>query len=322
LYSIGKSVSGIGAGAANLVSGGVGNDFEATYERALRDGNNEVEAGIEALAGLPGSAAAQFQAGVDKWVDDRVAAVADQLTPAQQQYYRAAMFETFAGLPWSELNGAGWTTDRISRLLSPGGVPNGQALSDAEHRLIQEHGNTGQDIAQLLRQAATQHRPDLVDLIGNYNRATGSTASGISDQSYPTFAQERPTPADLIPIFQEMESRYRLPPGLLERMASVESSFNPLATSPKGAVGVMQLMPATAERFGVTDRTDPRQSIEGGAKYVRWLLDHFQGDLVRTVAAYNAGEGAVEQYNGIPPFPETQDYVRRVLGNQLAAKRD
>ncbi|WP_240506752.1 conjugal transfer protein TraG N-terminal domain-containing protein [Methylocaldum sp. SAD2] len=321
LYSIGKSISGIGAGAKNLVFGGIGSEFETTYERALRDGKGKLEAVGEALATLPESAATHFKAGIHKWADERVAAVADRLTPAQQDYYRAAIFETFAGLPWAKADLGTDMIVGINRLLIES-MPSSEVFRNAERGLLQENPETGEDIAQLLRQAATQHRPDLVDLIGNYNRATGSTASGISDQSYPTFAQERPTPADLIPIFQEMESRYRLPPGLLERMASVESSFNPLATSPKGAVGVMQLMPATAERFGVTDRTDPRQSIEGGAKYVRWLLDHFQGDLVRTVAAYNAGEGAVEQYNGIPPFPETQDYVRRVLGNQLAAKRD
>ena len=192
----------------------------------------------------------------------------------------------------------------------------------------------GPNIAKLLRQTATQYRPDLIDLIGNYNRATGSVANptlnavtgsrvhSVPTGSDPVFTPERPTPPDLAPIFNEMESRYDLPPGLLERMASVESKFNPSAKSPKGAVGIMQLMPDTAQRFGVTDRTDPRQSIEGGARYLRWLLDHFDGDIARAVAAYNAGEGAVEQYNGIPPFPETQDYVRRVLGNQLAAKRD
>lgn len=320
LYSIGKSISGIGAGAKNLVFGGIGSEFETTYERALRDGKGKLEAVGEALATLPESAATHFKAGIHKWADERVAAVADRLTPAQQDYYRAAIFETFAGLPWAKADLGTDMIVGINRLLIES-MPSSEVFRNAERGLLQENPETGEDIAQLLRQAATQHRPDLVDLIGNYNRATGSTASGISDQSYPAFAQERPTPADLIPIFQEMESRYRLPPGLLERMASVESSFNPLATSPKGAVGVMQLMPATAERFGVTDRTDPRQSIEGGAKYVRWLLDHFQGDLVRTVAAYNAGEGAVEQYNGIPPFPETQDYVRRVLGDQLASKR-
>ena len=75
----------------------------------------------------------------------------------------------------------------------------------------------------------------------------------------------------------------------------------------------MQLMPQTAERFGVLDPFDPRQNITGGTKYLRWLLDHFHGDLTKTVAAYNAGEGAVEKYLGIPPFAETRAYVPRVL---------
>ncbi|WP_317964065.1 lytic transglycosylase domain-containing protein [Methylocaldum szegediense] len=323
LYSIGQSLSAVSTGVTNLE--GVRNDFKETYERALRDGKNPAEAGIEALENLPEISADRFKAGIDRWVDERVAEVADRLTPAQQDYYRASLYETFAGLPWSELSGPGWMANQISQLLSLGTDTGHPTLSEAEQQLLEESGDMGPNIAKLLRQTATQYRPDLIDLIGNYNRANepaqGATDNPLTGDSYPVFTKTKPTPADLIPIFQEMESRYRLPSGLLERMASVESSFNPLATSPKGAVGVMQLMPATAERFGVTDRTDPRQSIEGGAKYVRWLLDHFQGDLVRTVAAYNAGEGAVEQYNGIPPFPETQDYVRRVLGDQLASKR-
>lgn len=332
LYSIGQSLSAVSTGVTNLE--GVRNDFKETYERALRDGKNPAEAGIEALENLPEISADRFKAGIDRWVDERVAEVADRLTPAQQDYYRASLYETFAGLPWSELSGPGWMANQISQLLSLGTDTGHPTLSEAEQQLLEESGDMGPNIAKLLRQTATQYRPDLIDLIGNYNRATGSVANptlnavtgsrvhSVPTGSDPVFTPERPTPPDLAPIFNEMESRYDLPPGLLERMASVESKFNPSAKSPKGAVGIMQLMPDTAQRFGVTDRTDPRQSIEGGARYLRWLLDHFDGDIARAVAAYNAGEGAVEQYNGIPPFPETQDYVRRVLGNQLAAKRD
>ncbi|MBP1151353.1 MULTISPECIES: conjugal transfer protein TraG N-terminal domain-containing protein [unclassified Methylocaldum] len=331
LYSIGQSLSAVGAGGKNL--GGLGEDLKRTYEHALADGKNPAEAGIEALAGLPQSAAARFRAGVNQWVDERVAEVADRLTPAQQDYYRAAIFETFAGLPWAKADLGTDMIVGINRLLIES-MPSSEVFRNAERGLLQENPETGEDIAQLLRQAATQHRPDLIDLVGNYNRATGSVANptlnavtgsrvhSVPTGSDPVFMPEHPTPPDLAPIFNEMESRYDLPPGLLERMAGVESKFNPSAKSPKGAVGIMQLMPATAKRFGVTDRTDPRQSIEGGAKYVRWLLDHFQGDLVRTVAAYNAGEGDVERYNGIPPFPETQDYVRRVLGDQWVARSD
>ena len=92
-----------------------------------------------------------------------------------------------------------------------------------------------------------------------------------------------------------------------------ESSFKSHAISPKGARGLMQLMPGTAIRYGVTNIFDPRQNIEGGARYLRFLLDRFDGDVRLALAGYNAGEGAVEKYGwNIPPYAETQEYVRRI----------
>src|ERR1700737_161617 len=92
-----------------------------------------------------------------------------------------------------------------------------------------------------------------------------------------------------------------------------ESSFKSHAISPKGARGLMQLMPFTAMRYGVTNIFDPRQNIEGGARYLRFLLDHFDGDVNLALAGYNAGEGAVEKYGWrVPPYSETQEYVRRI----------
>jgi soluble lytic murein transglycosylase-like protein len=93
----------------------------------------------------------------------------------------------------------------------------------------------------------------------------------------------------------------------------VESNFDPLARSPKNAQGLMQLIPETAARFGVRDVTHPMQNLHGGMAYLRWLLSFFQGDLRLALAGYNAGEGAVERFRGIPPYPETQNYVRKVL---------
>lgn len=105
-------------------------------------------------------------------------------------------------------------------------------------------------------------------------------------------------------------------------IASVESNFDPMATSPKNAQGVMQLMPQTAKRFKVSDPYDPVQSIRGGLAYLRWLSDYFAGDLVKVIAAYNAGEGAVTRYDGVPPYAETRAYVRRVLDlSGMAARR-
>ena len=106
---------------------------------------------------------------------------------------------------------------------------------------------------------------------------------------------------------------YRVDPILLAAVARTESSFDPLAVSPKGASGLMQLMPQTATRFGVTDVFDVTQNVDAAARYLRWLLERFAGRTDLALAGYNAGEGAVDRFAGIPPFPETQDYVRQVL---------
>jgi len=107
--------------------------------------------------------------------------------------------------------------------------------------------------------------------------------------------------------------RHRIDPLLIYAQMNQESSFKLRATSYKGARGLMQLMPPTAVRFGVTDIYDPQQNIEGGVKYMRWLLDTFNGDLSLALAGYNAGEGAVMKYGReIPPYNETREYVRRI----------
>jgi soluble lytic murein transglycosylase-like protein len=111
-------------------------------------------------------------------------------------------------------------------------------------------------------------------------------------------------------------------PLLLYSIMHQESSFKSHAISPKGARGLMQLMPFTAMRYGVTNIFDPRQNIEGGARYVRFLLDRFDGDINLVLAGYNAGEGAVEKYGWhIPPYSETQEYVRRI-SRRYAVLRD
>jgi hypothetical protein len=108
-------------------------------------------------------------------------------------------------------------------------------------------------------------------------------------------------------------TRNGIDPLLLYSIMHQESSFKSHAISPKGARGLMQLMPGTAMRFGVTNIFDPRQNIEGGARYVRFLLERFDGDVNLTLAGYNAGEGAVEKYGWhVPPYAETQEYVRRI----------
>jgi soluble lytic murein transglycosylase-like protein len=103
-------------------------------------------------------------------------------------------------------------------------------------------------------------------------------------------------------------------PRLVAAMVRCESAFDPYATSPRGAQGLMQLMPATAERFGVApvELHDPARNLEAGVRYLRWLADRFDNDLPKVLAAFNSGEGTVDRYSGVPPYRETQDYVRRV----------
>jgi len=114
-------------------------------------------------------------------------------------------------------------------------------------------------------------------------------------------------------LIYEAATLNSLDPCLIISVMRAESAFNRMAVSPKGASGLMQLMPATAERFGVRNIFDPRENILAGAKYLRWLLDRFNGDVRLALAGYNAGEGAVEFYgNRIPPFLETQNYVRTI----------
>jgi soluble lytic murein transglycosylase-like protein len=108
---------------------------------------------------------------------------------------------------------------------------------------------------------------------------------------------------------------------LVHSVIRAESNYNSNAVSPKGAQGIMQLIPATAHRFGVTNTFDPRENIQGGVRYLRFLLDYYKGDYAKSIAAYNAGEGAVDKYNGVPPYAETQNYVYRVAGNLKAARQ-
>ena len=119
-------------------------------------------------------------------------------------------------------------------------------------------------------------------------------------------------------LIGEAARLYQLPESFIRAVMRVESDFNPTVVSRAGAMGLMQLMPKTARSMGVSDPFDARQNIHGGARYLRILANRFKGDLVLTVAAYNAGQGAVEKYNGIPPYKETQRYVRRVLKHYYA----
>jgi len=122
------------------------------------------------------------------------------------------------------------------------------------------------------------------------------------------------------PIIRKVAGEEGLDPDLLRSLVSVESNFDPVAISPKGAMGLTQLMPETARSLGVDNVFHPEQNLGAGARHLRALLDKYDGDLSLALAAYNAGEKAVETYQGIPPYPETEMYVREVLRRYRKAK--
>jgi len=118
---------------------------------------------------------------------------------------------------------------------------------------------------------------------------------------------------NLADVVNEASGRYRLDPDLVNSVIKAESGFNVRAVSPKGAQGLMQLMPGTASQLGVPNVFDPQANVEGGTKYLRELLERYNFDLVKALAAYNAGPQRVEQFGGVPPFYETRSYVARVV---------
>jgi soluble lytic murein transglycosylase-like protein len=129
----------------------------------------------------------------------------------------------------------------------------------------------------------------------------------------PQLERASPSRRAIESLVWQLAPQYGLDPNLVVAVIATESGFRADAVSPKGATGLMQLIPDTARRFGVENSYDPEQNLRGGMSYLRWLLSHFRGDIKFALAAYNAGERAVERYAGIPPYAETKDYVVKVM---------
>jgi len=142
------------------------------------------------------------------------------------------------------------------------------------------------------------------------------------DRTEPASTAEpsRQEAAELVAMIDAIAAEQGVEDALVHSVIRAESNYNAHAVSPKGAQGMMQLIPSTARRFGVSNIFDPRENVRGGVKYLKFLLDYYANDYVRAIAAYNAGEAAVDKYNGIPPFAETRNYVYTVARNLKTAR--
>ena len=154
----------------------------------------------------------------------------------------------------------------------------------------------------------------IADFSDSLTRATQALNDSQAETNATSAGTSLTVPTDLRSIFEEAANTYGVDVNLLTAIAKQESNFTADATSSSGAMGIMQLMPATAQGLGVSDAYDPYENIMGGAKYISQLLSRYDGDVSLALAAYNAGSGNVAKYGGIPPFAETQNYVSKVLG--------
>lgn len=204
-----------------------------------------------------------------------------------------------------------------SSLNGLGDVNTFQQLMDSEQTSNSQQQNSAAQnyIASFL----LNNSSNLTNLPGTFNGLSANNETSTIEQYMTDFTRK----TDVANFFAGAETyqaeitaaakKYNLPEKLITSVIKQESNFNASATSAAGASGLMQLMPATARYLGVSDRFDPAQNIMGGAKYLRQMLDQFDNNVETALAAYNAGPGNVKKYGGIPPFQETQNYVKKIM---------
>ena len=176
---------------------------------------------------------------------------------------------------------------------------------------IQGNTSTIQSFDKVLQNSAKVKFGDLLT-----KPVTKVNASIYTEQAKNT--DSKITPRQKIQnIISKMSKKHGVDEKLVNALIRQESGFNPNAKSKVGALGLMQLMPSTAKGLGVTNPMDPEQNVEGGVKYLKSMLNKYNGNVILALAAYNAGPGAVDKYDGVPPYKETQNYVRSILANYL-----
>ena len=204
-----------------------------------------------------------------------------RLGDAQAQY----------NLGWMYANGRGGARDDVTaayffQAAAEQGLPQAQSM-------LTVVGGPTKEVPECLRPAPVNEAVE------------PSPAAGVNYESI--------APRHILKLVHKLAPRYQVDTQLALAIMAAESNFNAQALSPKNAQGLMQLIPETSERFNVKNPFDPAQNIRGGLTYLRWLLAYFQGDVALVAAAYNAGEGKVERYQGVPPYQETRKYVKRIL---------
>lgn len=201
----------------------------------------------------------------------------------------------------------------IATLLLPG-------PHDASADTFYQYTRNGKVWISNTRPPTKKYRVVLKTSSSSQSPSTSQSASaGSSRPDLLSAPADTNTPTSFDVAITQASSRYQIPAALIRAVIRVESNYNPNAVSRAGAMGLMQLMPGTASDQGVTDRLDPEQNIMGGTRYLRWLANRFQGDIIKTLAGYHAGHGAVELKGGIP-YSATEHYVKKVLGHYYRYK--
>jgi soluble lytic murein transglycosylase-like protein len=225
---------------------------------------------------------------------------------AEQSYCSAAKLnsaEAFVRLGWMYANGRGVTrNDAIAGSL----FKRAAVLGD----------ETAQRLSDMINAASETLPPCLTLEVAKKSIAAPTLKALPAPSTLPRVTAYSQIAAGdkgkFVSIVLSLAKELKLDPRLALAVMRSESGYDPQALSPKGALGLMQLIPETAERFGLSDPSDPDQNIRGGMSYLKWLLSYFRGDVVMSLAAYNAGEKTVEKFGGVPPYPETMAYIQRI----------